>query len=174
MKYFNLLFFFLFVVGTLHAQDIKNFTLHSVTDSSSLTLTSLKGKFVALHFLLKTECPFCIRFTNEYNEKSASLLNVTQVFIKPDGEKEIREWMGKLKNDSSLKIQIYQDLDGKLADEFNVPSGYFFHGQMVHYPALILLNEAGKEVFRYIGKNNSDRFSFDKLELKMKELTNSK
>lgn len=35
----------------------------------------------------------------------------------------------------------------------------------------ILLNENGEEVFRYIGKNNSDRFSFDQLKAKIIELT---
>ena len=36
--------------------------------------------------------------------------------------------------------------------------------------ALKLLNEKGEEVFRYIGKNNADRFSFDQLKLKIEEL----
>ena len=57
-----------------------------------------------------------------------------------------------------------------LAKKYNIPDGYFFHGQIVHYPALILLNEEGKEVFRYIGKDNSDRYSFEKLTAKIQEL----
>ncbi len=57
-----------------------------------------------------------------------------------------------------------------LATQNNIPNGYAFHGQVVHYPALILLNEEGKEVFRYIGKNNSDRYSFEKLTAKIQEL----
>ena len=65
-------------------------------------------------------------------------------------------------------------MDSKLADQFNVPNGYQFHGQIVHYPALILLNEKGKEVFRYVGKNNMDRFSFEKLKAKVEELKISK
>jgi len=69
-----------------------------------------------------------------------------------------------------VKILIYQDLNAKLADQFNIPNGYQFHGQVVHYPALILLNKNGEEVFRYIGKNNSDRFSFDQLKAKIVEL----
>ena len=68
-------------------------------------------------------------------------------------------------------MPIYQDADAKLADQFNIPNGYQFHGQVVHYPALILLNDKGEEVFRYIGKNNSDRFSFDQLKAKI-ESTN--
>jgi peroxiredoxin Q/BCP len=65
---------------------------------------------------------------------------------------------------------IYQDLTAQLADPFNIPSGYQFHGQVIHYPALVLLDEKGKEVFRYIGKYNGDRFSFEKLKAKIQEL----
>jgi len=34
-----------------------------------------------------------------------------------------------------------------------------------------LIGPDGKEVFRYIGKNNSDRFSFDQLVSKVNELS---
>jgi peroxiredoxin Q/BCP len=67
-------------------------------------------------------------------------------------------------------ILIRLNQDAKLADQFNIPDGYQFHGQIVHYPALALLNEKGEEVFRYVGKNNSDRFSFDRLKAKVEEL----
>ena len=113
--------------------------MNSITDKSSFTLSKSKGTYVALHFLLKTECPYCIRHTSEYFEKATSLQNVIQVFIKPDEEKEIKEWVSKLKSNNSLPI--YQDLNAKLADQFKIPSGYQFHGQVVHYPALILLNK---------------------------------
>lgn len=170
MKYFKfLLILVLFSLNT-KAQNIEDFTLSSVTDKSTFTLSNSKGKFVALHFLLKTECPYCIRHTSEYFEKASSLPNVIQVFIKPDNEKEIKEWVTKLTSNTSFKYPIYQDIDAKLADQFKIPSGYQFHGQIVHYPALILLNETGKEVFRYIGKNNSDRFSFEKMKNKIEEL----
>ena len=59
-----------------------------------------------------------------------------------------------------------------IADRFDVPDGYEFHNQVVHFPALILLDPEGKEVFRYIGKNNRDRYSFEQLESKIAEFTN--
>ena len=160
----------LFCILNIHsqAQNIKDFTLTSVTDKSTFTLSKSKGKFVAIHFLLKTECPYCIRHTSEYFEKANSLPNVVQVFIKPDSEEEIKAWANKLKSTNSMPI--YQDANAKLADQFNIPNGYQFHGQVVHYPALILLNDKGEEVFRYVGKNNSDRFSFDQLKEKLEEL----
>lgn len=151
------------------AQNIEDFTLPSVTDTSHFTLSKAKGKFVALHFLLKTECPYCMRHTHEYFEKAATLPNVLQVFIKPDTEEEIKEWADKLLANDTLKYPIYQDVNAALANQYNIPDGYAFHGQFIHYPALILLNEQGKEVFRYIGKNNGDRYSFEKLTAKLQE-----
>lgn len=170
MKLLNLLLLFCFLNIASQAQNIKDFTLTSITDKSTFTLSKSKGKFIALHFLLKTECPYCIRHTSEYFEKASSLANVIQVFIKPDSEEEIKAWANKLKSTNSLPV--YQDVNANLADQFNIPNGYSFHGQIVHYPALVLLNEKGEEVFRYVGKNNSDRFSFENLKLKIEEIKN--
>ncbi len=168
MKHIKFLIIILLFVINSQAQKVDNFTLKSVTDNSTFSLKKAKGNFVVLHFLLKTECPYCIRHTSEYFEKANTLPNVTQIFIKPDNEEEIKEWASKLT--SKNVSPIYQDKDAKLADQFNIPNGYQFHGQVVHYPALIILNKKGEEVFRYIGKNNSDRFSFDKLKMKIEEL----
>ena len=168
IKLLKLILLFCFLNIGANAQNVKDFTLTSVTNKSTFTLSNSKGKFVAIHFLLKTECPYCIRHTNEYFEKASSLPNVIQIFIKQDSEEEIKAWANKLKTTNSLPI--YQDANATLADQFNIPNGYQFHGQVVHYPALILLNGKGEEVFRYIGKNNSDRFSFDQLKEKLEEL----
>jgi peroxiredoxin Q/BCP len=168
MKIIHLAFALLLFSINIQAQNPEDFTLTSVTDKSTFNLNKSKGKFVVLHFLLKTECPYCIRHTSEYFEKSSSLPNVIQVFIKPDNEKEIKEWASKLKSTNALPI--YQDLDATLAGQFNIPNGYQFHGQVVHYPALVILNKNGDEIFRYVGKNNSDRFSFDQLKVKIEAL----
>ena len=170
MKIIRLTLALLLFTSLAQAQNIKDFSLTSVTDKTTFTLNKSKGKYIALHFLLKTECPYCIRHTSEYFEKASTLSNVIQLFIKPDSEEEIKAWAGKLKSSNSLPI--YQDADAKLADQFNIPNGYQFHGQVVHYPALILLNDKGEEVFRYVGKNNSDRFSFDQLKAKIEALNN--
>lgn len=168
MKFIKLYCFLILFGINAQAQKVENFTLNSITDKSTFSLNKVKGEYVVLHFLLKTECPYCIRHTNEYFEKANTLPNVTQIFIKPDNEEEIKEWASKLT--SKNVSPIYQDKDAKLADQFNIPNGYQFHGQVVHYPALIIINKKGEEVFRYIGKNNSDRFSFDKLKMKIEEL----
>jgi peroxiredoxin Q/BCP len=148
----------------------ENFTVHSVTGTNSFTLAAAKGKFVALHFLLKTDCPYCIRHTHEYAQKAAADSNVLHVFLKPDTEAEIKTWATKLGEDT-IKLPIYRDPDAALAKAFKIPDGYKFHGQTGHYPALVLLDGSGKEVFRHVGKSNADRLAYDKFAAKLEELT---
>jgi thioredoxin-dependent peroxiredoxin len=137
-----------------------DFTVTSPIDGKAFRLSEAKGRYVALHFLLKTECPFCLRHTAEYSMKAPTVAGVTHVFLKPDSDDEIKSWAGKVKAPHQPKI--YRDAEAKLAREFGIPDGYKFHGQTVHYPALVLLNPDGKEVFRYVGKSNTDRLPWDK------------
>ena len=170
MKTIQILIVILSIANITNAQDFVDFTLPSATDNSHFTLSEAKEKYVALHFLLKTECPYCIRHTHEYSENSANLKNVVQVFIKPDTEEEIKKWATRLPEDNKHQFPIYRDINAKLAKQFKIPDGYAFHGQVVHYPALILLDKNGNEVFRYVGKNNGDRYSFEDFSAKIKEL----
>jgi peroxiredoxin Q/BCP len=158
----------------IYAQESVDIRLNSATDERKFVLSKEKGKFVALHFLLKTECPYCIRHTQDYFSKATNLKNVTQVFIKPDTELEIRSWSGKLLPEDLKKFPIYRDPDAQLAKQLSIPNGYKFHNQIVHYPATILFGPNGKEVYRYVGKNNSDRLSFEQLTAKVNELNNKK
>lgn len=159
---------------SVKAQNSTDFKLRSATDNTEFSLRKAKGKFVALHFLLKTECPYCLRHTQQYLGKAGTLPNVIQIFIKPDTEAEIRSWALKLSPEDLSKFPIYRDPDAKLARQFNIPDGYLFHNQVVHYPATVLIGPDGKEVFRYVGKNNTDRLSFEQLVSKVQELTKSK
>ena len=172
MEFKNMLIALLLVlaVSNVKAQAPGNFKLNSATDKSQFSLSSAKGKFVVLHFLLKTECPYCLRHTQEYFSKAGSLAKVVQIFIKPDEEKEIQAWATKIPADDLAKFPIYRDPDAKLAAQFNIPGGYRFHNEIVHYPATIIIDPNGKEVFRYVGRNNTDRFSFDQLVAKLHEL----
>jgi len=90
-----------------------------------------------------------------------------QVFIKPDAPEEIRRWANKIESPQPI---IYRDANTALAQAFKIPHGYRFHGQVVHYPALVLLDGEGNEVFRYVGKDNSDRLPFDQFAAKIAEL----
>jgi len=140
----------------------SDFTVTAPADGSEFSLSGARGRYVALHFLLKTECPVCLRHTRDYARRGAALTNVQQVFLKPDSGEEIRDWASKVDAGDAVKVIVYQDPGAALAAAYGIPDGYAFHGQRVHYPALILLDPAGKEVFRHVGTNNADRLPFDR------------
>ena len=157
---------------TAVAVAADDFTVKSATDDSTFQLSKHRGQVVVLHFLLKTECPFCLRYTHDYSVLAEKNPEVVHVFLKPDSEAEIKSWAEKLdKNDLKNLPKVYRDPDAKLADEFKIPNGYKFHGQTVHYPALVALDGKGKELFRYVGKSNSDRMSVGDFTAKLKEAT---
>ena len=153
------------------AEPPHDFTVESPTHNSKFTLADAKGKMVVLHFLLKTECPYCLKHTQSYAKHSLNRNDVVHVFLKPDSADEIKRWAGNLDpKDLADSPVIYRDADAKLARAFKIPDGYKFHGQSVHFPALIALDENGKELFRYVGKNNSDRLSYQDFEKRLAEV----
>jgi thioredoxin-dependent peroxiredoxin len=154
------------LASAVAAEAPKNFTVKSATGGKDFKLSEAKGGYVAVHFLLKTECPVCLRHTHTYLERAKELPDVKQVFLKPDTDEEIRKWA----RDVDKSVPIYRDPEAALAKTYGIPDGYKFHGQVVHYPALILIGPDGTEAFRYVGKNNGDRFSFDDLAKKLAEL----
>lgn len=160
------------------AQGVENFSLEAIVEDpkaqvdSKFELKDHKGKTVVLHFLLKTECPFCLKYTNQYAQLAATTPDVVHLFIKPDSEKEIRSWVKKLVKLDGVKYPtIYRDPGAKLAKRFEIPDGYQFHGQSVHYPALVVLDGEAKEMFRYVGKSNSDRMPKDEFIKKLEKMT---
>jgi peroxiredoxin Q/BCP len=143
----------------------------SVTSGDkTFRLTEARGKFVALHFLLKTECPYCQQYVAEITRRAPEVAGVVHVFLKPDSEEEIKAWSEKSQQ-AGVPVTIFRDADAKLAQEFKIPDGYSFHGQTVHYPALVLLGPNAQEVFRYVSKDNADRLPFERLAAKVAELS---
>ncbi|MFO0840564.1 MAG: YHS domain-containing (seleno)protein [Phycisphaerae bacterium] len=119
-----------------------------------------RGRFVALHFLLPDQCPYCTKLVSEYSEGSPSVAGVVHVFIKPDSA----EAAGALAKAAKAgdDVTIYLDSDAKVAKQFKIPDGYEFHGRATRFPALVLLGPDGNEVFRHVGKDNTDRLPFDR------------
>ena len=155
------------LVGTV----IGGPTDFSVTSGrKTFRLSEARGNFVALHFLLKTDCPYCQQYVAEMTRRAPELAGVVHVFLKPDSEEEIKAWSDKLQQ-TGVAATIYRDPDAKLAQEFKIPDGYAFHGQSVHYPALVLLGPDAQEVFRYIGKDNTDRLPFDRFAARVSEVS---
>lgn len=154
------------------ADNPSDFTVESALDGSGFQLSKQRGKVVVLHFLLKTECPFCLKHTHDYAALAATTPEVVHVFLKPDSAAEIKAWAGKLSKEDLKELpRIYRDPEAKLATEFGIPDGYKFHGQTVHFPAMVVLDGQGKELFRYIGKNNTDRMKPKDFTAKLAEAT---
>lgn len=148
----------------------RTFTLHS--GAQTFKSAEHRGRFIAMHFLLKTECPYCMRLVKDYVENGPHLADVVHIFIKPDSEDEITMWSRKA-SAAGIDAVIYRDPDAKLAREFGIPGGYAFHNDSMHYPALILLDGNGREVFRHVGADNSDRMTFDTFALRVVPLLRS-
>ncbi len=166
-------FIVLFVVASVtpvRAENPADFTVESALDSSRFQLSKHRGQIVVLHFLLKTECPYCLRYTHDYAALAETTPGVFHIFLKPDSDADIDVWASKLRSDDLKGVPvIYRDPNAKLADEFGIPDGYKFHGQTVHYPALVALGADGKELFRYVGKSNADRLSVAAFTAKLAE-----
>ncbi len=154
--------------GYVRAEAPRDFTVSS--DGQVFKLSEARGKFAALHFLLKTECPYCLKYTRDFVEQGPTVAGVVHIFLKPDEGKEISAWRTKILEKVPDAPPIYQDKDAALAKAYNIPGGYSFHGQTVHFPALVLLGPDGKEVFRYVGKSNVDRLSFSDFREKTRAL----
>lgn len=151
------------------AENPKDFTIESPTHDTKFTLSEQKGKVIALHFLLKTECPYCLKYTHDYAKLAEDTPDVVHLFLKPDSVNEIKAWADKIGQDDLQDLPvIYRDPDARLAEEFDIPDGYKFHGQSVHFPSLVVLNSDGGELFRYVGKKNSDRMKPDDFVARLK------
>lgn len=151
------------------AENPKDFTIESPTHDTKFTLSEQEGKVIALHFLLKTECPYCLKYTHDYAKLAKDTPDVVHLFLKPDSVNEIKAWADKIGHDDLQDLPvIYRDPDARLAEEFDIPDGYKFHGQSVHFPALVVLNSDGSELFRYVSKKNSDRMKPDDFVARLK------
>lgn len=157
-------------VGSEAPRPIADFTLTEAGGGEAFTLAEARGEWVALHFLLKTDCPLCARTTDEYAARAGELPNVRHVFIKPDEASETVAWTARLKPATKEATPIFRDPNAELATALGVPDGYQFHGESVHYPALILIDPQGREVYRYIGSQTRDRVAFDTFKLVVDQL----
>ena len=163
------------VGNTIAINQADNFIVESPTHGTKFMLADQEGKVIVLHFLLKTECPFCLKLAHDYAQFETSNPDVLHLFLKPDSTDEIKAWARNISQEGLTNPPvIYRDPDARLAKEFGIPDGYHFHGQTVHYPALVMLDGSGKELFRYVGKDNTDRMKPDEFIARLAVMTGHK
>ncbi|MBL9139052.1 MAG: redoxin domain-containing protein [Verrucomicrobiales bacterium] len=168
--YIASLLLLMFVASAKDQTGVPDLEVTAPVDGAVFRLSEARGRYVALHFLLKTECPFCQRHVREYVQRAAELPDVVQVFLKPDSEEEIRRWVARSGMDTTNKVAIYRDPNARWAKAFRIPFGYEFHGELVHYPALLIIDKKNHEAFRHVGQTNADRYRFAQLMNKISEL----
>lgn len=130
---------------------------------------SVRGRFLAIHFLLPTDCPYCVREIREYVERAPTLAGVRHIYVNAHTPEGFAEWIKTVPGAESLPI--YRDENAQLSMKFNIPGGYNFHNAVMNYPALVLLDPRGREVFRHVGKKNTERLPFAAFAAKVAELT---
>lgn len=145
------------------------FTVPRVNGTGSFSLSEARGEWVAVHFLLKTECPICRSMTDTYATRADEVPGVRHVFLKPDAVADTEQWIAGWRQ-GKTPPPIYRDADAKIAELYGIRDGYEFHGEVVHYPALVIIDPEGREVFRHVGDRTQDRVPFDTFKEKMAEL----
>lgn len=140
---------------------VEDFTVDRVNGFDAFTLSDARGKWVTLHFLLKTECPICLRTTATYASRAGEAPDTLQIFLKPDDPQDTMDWLSKYPPGAKGVPAVYRDPNAQLAERLGIPDGYKFHGEVVHYPALIIIDPQGREVFRKVGTSTFDRMNFD-------------
>jgi len=158
--------------GELASADdarVADFTVQRVNGPGAFSLSEAQGEWVVLHFLLKTECPMCRRTTDTYASRADEVPGVRHVFLKPDAPDQTQQWINGFEDPKDV-APIYQDPGAQLAERMGIPDGYEFHGEVVHYPALVVIDPEGREVFRYVGERTQDRYPFEQFKTTMAEL----
>ncbi len=150
--------------------EAVDFTVQPVVgEGQPFHAAAARGKYVVLHFLLETSCPHCMTYTHEYATAKLDP-DMVQVFLKRDSQQEVKLWASRYDKQWNDLPVIYGDPKSQLAKRLDIPFGYAFHGTVVHFPALILLDPQGREVYRYVGKKNTDRCRPDHLAEVMKKV----
>ena len=95
------------VVGNKIAnQRTGNFVVESPTHGTRFALADQKGKVLALHFLLKTECPNCLKLAHDYSQLEASNPDVVHLFLKPDSTDEIKVWAANISQEGLKSLPV--------------------------------------------------------------------
>lgn len=148
----------LFAMAASAAQPEANpHTLAAATDGHAFSITDGRGHYLALHFLTRTANPTCATFVREYLARAATLAGTNHIFITPDEPAEVKAWSSQFNAGASA---IFIDKDGALARDLHVPGGLTIGSLTSNFPATIVFDPEGKELFRHIGKAYDDHLQF--------------
>jgi YHS domain-containing protein len=132
----------------------------SVSDGAAFAIKDAAGKYLALHFLAGTDA-HCADFVRAYHAGRAGIAGVKHVFIYPGDAARARTWSTEL---TSALVTV--DPGHSLATRLKIPVSEG-HG----HSATIVLDPAGKELFRHVGASHADHLSFDAFAIRMAQAT---
>ena len=125
-----------------------------------------RGTCLVVSFLPTIATPESAALIREYTDKAPSLAGVRFIFVSGDPAEKFTASLAALPGGD--KLPVYRDADAKLSSQFNIPPAARPN------PALILLDPAGTEKHRHLGKSPADRVSFAALSMHIAELTRDK
>lgn len=145
--------------GSVEAQKrVQDFRAQQCGGNEALfQLSAHKGSWVLLDFLLPVEDATEAAHYAAIESEASRLLyehGILPVFFKPNDSEATAKWWNSL---ASHSVPIFRDPDGKLASALGIPKGVFLMEGPAHYPAVILVDPDGNEVWRATGKNAGDR-----------------
>ncbi|MFG0326675.1 MAG: TlpA family protein disulfide reductase [Phycisphaerales bacterium JB037] len=156
-------------VAASERSPAPGFVVQQVNGTGTFSLAEARGEWVAVHFLLKTDCPICRSMTDTYATRADEVPGVRHVFLKPDAVEDTKAWIAGWRQGKDAPA-IYRDVDAEIAERYGIRDGYEFHGEVVHYPALVIIDPQGREAYRHIGDRTQDRVPFDTFKEIMAEL----
>jgi YHS domain-containing protein len=134
---------------TIFPQEVAAPALKAAADGTSFTLKDAAGKYLGLHFLAGTDAQ-CAAFVKDYVGSESIVAGVTHVFVYPGEAAQAKVWAADV-----APAKVYTDPDHALAGSLKVPVSEG-HG----HSATIVLDPAGKELFRHVGTSHADHLKF--------------
>ena len=129
-------------------------TLVSATDGHAFTIADARGRYLALHFVGKTDSPECTAFVRECLEKAPTVAGVRHVFATSDDGAAVRKWAAQFGADARA---IHLDEGASLAHELGIDAGSQPHPDR---SATLVFDPDGKEIARSIGHSHADHMPF--------------
>jgi YHS domain-containing protein len=131
-----------------------------------ISLKDLRGRIVALHFLGVPDSPAATELIKTYSAAASSLAGTGHVFVHTGSHDAFLSWCQQFKAGSPLVVFAH-DEGGALAREFDLP----VPASGVSRPATIVLDPAGKEVFRHVGTRESDVLGWKEFAKRVEDTT---
>ncbi|MBI5834737.1 MAG: redoxin domain-containing protein [Armatimonadetes bacterium] len=137
------------------AANPVDFTLPAAVGGPPFVLGHQRGRVVVLHWLLRGDVTEDRNEIRDYLALAKTMPGVAHVFLKADSGDVLNDWANRLSAVASRLV--FRDADYAVAKQFGLVDDYRYRGQTSVHPAIIALDSAGEEMFRYEARDAADR-----------------